>query len=128
VVHDSKNCEIIVQSGSSKKELQSPALLIFHFCVANQKVLTVSLIPRKDNAVADFYSRILDVDDLGVSYAFFTFLNSMCGPFTINIFANYKNRKTMHFNSKFWNPDSEAVDTFTTDWSGENNWLVPPLN
>jgi hypothetical protein len=36
-------------------------------------VLTVSWIPRKDNEVADFYSRILDVDDWGVSDAFFTF-------------------------------------------------------
>ena len=26
----------------------------------------------------------------------------------------------------FWNPGSEAVDAFTCDWSGENNWLCPP--
>jgi hypothetical protein len=43
---DSKNCEIIVQSGSSKTELQSLALSIFHFCIANQTVLAVSWIPR----------------------------------------------------------------------------------
>jgi hypothetical protein len=35
------------------------------------------------------------------------------------------NRKTERFNSLFWNPGSEAVDAFTQNWHGENNWLVP---
>ena len=26
-----------------------------------------------------------------------------------------------------WNPGSEAVDAFTVDWSGENNWWCPPI-
>ena len=29
------------------------------------------------------------------------------------------------FNSKFWNPDSEAVNCFLVSWTGENNYLVP---
>lgn len=27
----------------------------------------------------------------------------------------------------FWNVNTEAVDAFSQNWSGENNWLVPPL-
>ena len=30
------------------------------------------------------------------------------------------------YNSKFWNPGTEAIDAFTQEWAGENNWLVPP--
>jgi hypothetical protein len=37
------------------------------------------------------------------------------------------NCKTDRFNSLFWNPGSEAVDAFTQNWFGGNNWLVPPI-
>ena len=31
------------------------------------------------------------------------------------------------FKSRFWNSGSEAVDAFTCNWSGENNWLCLPI-
>ena len=31
------------------------------------------------------------------------------------------------FSIKIWCPDSEGVDAFSTNWKGENNWLVPPV-
>ena len=34
----------------------------------------------------------------------------------------------MGFNSRFVQPGAEAVDTFTRDWSPENNWLVSPIS
>ena len=46
----------------------------------------------------------------------------MQGPFTVDRFANVKNKQIERFNSLFWNPGSEAVDCFTQDWSNENNW------
>ena len=30
--------------------------------------------------------------------------------------------------SRFWNPGSKAMDTFTMDWSQENNYFCPPPN
>ena len=38
------------------------------------------------------------------------------------------NAQLDRFNSRFWNPGSEAVDAFTCDWGGEINWLCPPLH
>ena len=32
------------------------------------------------------------------------------------------------FNSKFWNPNSEAVNCFSVSWTGENNYLVPSVH
>jgi hypothetical protein len=29
--------------------------------------------------------------------------------------------------SLFWNPSSEAIDALTQNWSGKNNFLVPPI-
>ena len=49
------------------------------------------------------------------------------GPHTIDRFASYYNSQLPRFNSRFGNPGTEAVDAFTTNWSGENNWLCPPI-
>ena len=43
-------------------------------------------------------------------------------------FASYYNNKTPRFNSRYWNPGCEAIDTFTVDWFLENNWVVPPIS
>ena len=34
----------------------------------------------------------------------------------------------MRFNSRFWNPGCEDVDSFTVDWGTDNNWVVPPIS
>ena len=51
----------------------------------------------------------------------------MWGPHSVDRFANHSNKKLSRFNSKYWNPGTEAVDAFTQDWHGENNWIVPPI-
>ena len=59
---------------------------------------------------------------------FFKFMNELWGQFTVDRFANSSNKKLERFNSLFWNVNSEAVDAFSQNWNGENNWLVPPIN
>lgn len=36
-------------------------------------------------------------------------------------------RKLVCFNSRFYQPGTEAVDAFTQNWEFENNWLHPPV-
>ena len=50
-----------------------------------------------------------------------------CGAHTQYRFADHVNAQIPRFNSRFWVPSSEAVDTFTCDWSMENNWWCPPV-
>ena len=38
------------------------------------------------------------------------------------------NTKLPRFNSLYWNPGFIGVDAFTSDWSDENNWLVPSVS
>ena len=54
-------------------------------------------------------------------------LDSTFGPHTVDRFASVYNAQLERFNSKYWNPGSEAVDAFIVDWGGENNWLCPPI-
>ena len=49
------------------------------------------------------------------------------GPHTVDRFANCFNTQLPRFNLRFWNPGLEAVDTFTCNWEGENNWWCPPV-
>ena len=51
-------------------------------------------------------------------------LDCMFGPHSVNRFACFHNKQVDRFNRRYWNPGSEAVDAFTVDWSGENNWFV----
>lgn len=70
---------------------------------------------------------MVDHEDWGVTDTFFEFIDNLWGPHSVDRFASVVNKKISRFNSLFWNPSSEAVDAFTQNWSGENNFLVPPI-
>ena len=59
----------------------------------------------------------------------FAGLDEAWGPHTVDRFASWHNCQLPRFNSRCWNPGSEAVDAFTVNWyhNGENNWLCPPI-
>ena len=124
---DNQNFVRIVKAGSMNEKLQIIALSIFSVCI--QKCISIDIlwIPRDKNAISDYISKMVDHEDWGVSVEFFEFMSSLWGPYTVDRFANAQNTKLQKFNSLFWNPDTAAVDTFTQDWSHENNWLVPPI-
>ena len=124
---DNQAVPSISQKGSKKEHLQELAIQIYYLCRTNRITLHLNWIPREENVVADEMSKFIDYDDWRTSDAFFHYLNQTWGPFTIDRFANQKNAKTVRYNALFWNPQCEAVDAFTQDWSNEVNWVVPPV-
>lgn len=124
---DNQNCIRIVQSGSMNEKLHTIALSIFSTCIQKCISIDIQWVPRKQNATADYLSRLIDHEDWGVSEDFFQFMNELWGPYTADRFASSLNAKTIKFNSQFWNPGSSGVDCFTQDWSKDINWLVPPI-
>ena len=54
-------------------------------------------------------------------------LNARWSPHTVDRFADRYNSQLEKFNSHYWSPGTEVVDTLTCDWGGENNWWCPPL-
>lgn len=83
-------------------------------------------VPRSSNEQADYLSRIADKDDWFVSPHIFRLLDLKWGPHSIDRFADEHNNLLPRFNSRLWNPSSEAMDAFTMSWSLENNWICPP--
>ena len=108
--------------------LQMIALSIFNTCLSNEIDIHTVWIPRIGNQRANFLSRIIDIDNWGTTADFVQLLGSLWGPHTVARFANMNNTKLLRLNSLYWNPGSIAVNAFTSDSSGENNWLVPPVS
>ena len=54
-------------------------------------------------------------------------MNKLWGPFDIDRFATFENKKLSRYNSRFFDYQCEAVDAFSQNWQDENNWLVPPI-
>ena len=125
---DSQGAVRVVEIGSPSAELHSIALDIFYFCRTCNITLIPQWVPRELNACADAISHIVDFDDWYTTPEFFTHLDRLWGPHTVDRFANAANAHLPRFNSSFRVPGTEAVDAFSISWNGENNWLVPPVH
>ena len=120
----------IVSNGSMKFECQRLALDIYETCFQGRVSLSLEWIPRGENEVADYLSRlsdILDTDDWGITPEFFSVINSRFGPFTIDCFANALNKKVDRFYSLFYVPGTSGVDAFSFNWWEEMCLLTPPV-
>ena len=94
---DNKGVATIVKSGSNKVHLHKLAMEIFSFSKEHDIVIDMEWIPRSDNEVADYLSKIVDFDDWGVKDSYFQTVNSIWGPFTVDCFANSVNAKVPRF-------------------------------
>ena len=124
---DNQNVTSILLNGSRKADLQLLALRAFHICLQCRISLDPKWIPRDLNSRADLISRLIDFDDYELNYAIFQGLDELWGPHTVDRFACNYNAKPPRFNSRFFQPGSEAVDAFCQDWRFDNNWLCPPV-
>ena len=123
---DNQNIVRILTVGSGKGYLQAEAMRIFKLCICHHIHLEPEWIPREENELADYLSRIVELDDWLLNPMVFLMLDNVWGPHTVDRFASHFNTQLTCFNSRFACSQTEAVDAFTVDWSGENNWLCPP--
>ena len=127
VFSDNQNVVRIVHNGSSVGHLQRIAVDIFSFCMSNNVSFQAQWIPRAENQLADYLSRIVDPDDWSLSPRLFHLIVDKWGPFHVDGMASHHNSRLPRFNSKFWCPGSKAVDCFTQDWGkGCNNYVCLP--
>ena len=124
---DNQNVARILSVGSKKPLLHEIALKVFSLAIQHHIILEPEWIPRALNERADQLSRIVDYDDWQLNPAVFEALDAVWGPHSVDCFASFQNCQIARLNSRCWNPGSEAVDAFTVNWVGENNWLCPPV-
>ena len=124
---DNQNVVRILMYSSRKPLLQAEALAVFHLCMVHHLTIEPEWSPRRDNQVADYLSRVLYEDDWMVHPMIFHHLDSLWGPHTVDRFANVNNRQLERFNSRCWDPETEAVNIFTVNWGDDINWWCPPV-
>ena len=88
---DNQNVVRIVQVGSRKPHLQDGAMCIFQTCMQFGIRLEMEWIPRSKNEVADYISRIVDLDDWQINSNIFSMIDSLWGPHTVDRFASVAN-------------------------------------
>jgi hypothetical protein len=125
---DNSNVPRILAHGSMKSDLHSLALSVFQLCLKHNIVILPEWVPRDNNSIADSISRVSDFDDWSVDQTSFALIEGLWGPHTVDRFASPSNYKVRKFNSRFWCRGSYGVDAFCQDWSGENNYLCPPVS
>ena len=127
-IDNSSACRIL-SVGSARPYLQNIAIDVFiNFCSKFNIKLIPQWIPREQNELADYYSRRKDTDNWSIDNDSFRLINNLCGPFTVDRFANNLNRKLNCFNSKYYCRGTSHVNAFTNDWSNDLNWLCPPIS
>ena len=77
---DNQNVVNIILHGSKKPMLQTEALKVFHLSLVHNLVIEPEWIPREENLVANYISKILDYDDWMLHPVIFEQLNALWGP------------------------------------------------
>lgn len=130
IIHRSDNQAAvhILNHGSRLPHLQEEALEVDRLCRRFGLNLTPEWVPRDENQLADFYSKLPDDDDWALSQTVFSYVDSLWGPHTIDCFASLNTAKVDRYCSRFWNPGCLCADAFTRSWQDENVWLTPPFH
>lgn len=111
--------------GSPKPDLNDIAAEIFLFCLKHAIFLKVRWVLREWNERADELSKLRALDDWCLHTDWFRHFDRLWGPHTVDRMANMSNPHVPVFNSKWSDRLTVAVNCFTQDWRGENNWVCP---
>jgi len=115
--------------GSHSRSLCYLALEIWKWCVQRKVSLYVVHIPGKANVIADWESRhVSDYSDWKLNQEVFERIQNMLGPFSVDLFANYRNAQLrVYFSWRRPDPSAAAVDTLSQSWSNHHPYLFPPF-
>ena len=72
----------------------------FKRCTQDAIKLEMAWIPRGENEIADYLSRLVDYDDWQVDPTLFRWLDNMWGPFSVDNFADNNSTQLPTFHSK----------------------------
>ncbi|GAQ93576.1 hypothetical protein KFL_016690010 [Klebsormidium nitens] len=124
---DAQNVFWILDKGGSRLEhLQEICLDIFWLCYKQQIDLTPDWVPRTQNELADYLSKLVDYDDFGLQPAAFSRLVQQLGAVDIDCFASEHNALLPAFFSELWTPRARAANAFAQSWSGSRCYCFPP--
>jgi hypothetical protein len=117
---------LLERGGSSAEHLQDICLRIFWFCRKHRIQLALEWIPRELNQLADYLSKVKEIDDFDLQPSVFKFVAKQFGPFSVDRFASSHNALLPRFFLKFWSHGSAGVNAFTVFWQNGRSYCFPP--
>ena len=96
---------------------------IFFYYLRSNINLTPEWVLRELNHDADYYSKIADTDSWSIGRKCFDFINSHFGPFSVDRFADDRNKMLKSFHSSYYCPGTSHVNV---EW--ENQLALPPIS
>ncbi|GAQ93297.1 hypothetical protein KFL_014250010 [Klebsormidium nitens] len=124
---DAMNVFWLLKKGGSRAEhLHSICLRIFWLCLELRIELLPEWVPRAQNQLADFLSKVRDVDDFSLQPGIFQQILRAFSPLHIDRFASSYNAQLPIFWSDLWSPHSAGANAFTDSWAGLRNYCFPP--
>ena len=115
--------------GGRNSKLAKLATSIYGTTAALQMQLKAHHVPGVLNHIADEESRkdVLRMIDTCASMNLFSAVQRMWGPFTMDLFATFEDRRMDRFASLTPQPQATWVDAMTHNWSQEYPWANPPF-
>jgi hypothetical protein len=117
---------LLNRGGSQAEHLQEICLRIFWFCQQHNILLEPEWIPREQNQLADYLSKVKELDDFGLQPPVFARVAEQFGPLAVDRFASAHNALLPVFFSEYWSPHSSGVNAFTDNWSSSRSYCFPP--
>ena len=108
--------------------LSSLAFDLWQWCLERSITVKAHHLPGRLNILADFESRAHpDSSDWQLEPSIFQGINNKWAPFTIDLFASRLKTQLPRFVSWKPDPESDAVDVFTLDWSQLKGYAFSPF-
>lgn len=118
------NTVCIISVGRRRYDLHQ-AVEIYELCQTNNIPLSVEWLSWDENEQAHTLSRMEDANDYSLDQSAFLQLAKCLGSHTVDCFASLQTKLLPQFCCRFLNPGCKAVDAFTVNWAGKNNWIFP---
>ncbi|PFX32192.1 hypothetical protein AWC38_SpisGene3019 [Stylophora pistillata] len=114
--------------GPTSLILSSLAFDLWQWCLNRSIRVEAHRLPGRLKFVADFESRAHpDSSDWKLEPSIFQGINNKWDPFTIDLFESRLTTKLSRFMSRKPDPEAEAMDAFTLDWSQLKDYAFPPF-
>ena len=114
--------------GSKTLELQDLVSWIYDVAEEYNFGIRAVWIPRSLNERSDFNSHLNEYNhyDFCLTIQAFGQLELMFGPHSIDRFSSDNSSQLPRYNTKYFSPKAEALDAFSLNWGGDNNYVFPP--
>ena len=90
--------------------------------------LSAKHLAGKLNVRADYLSRAVCPQEWMIHPELFRYIDNHFGPHTIDRFASFRTAQLPRYNSRLYDPATEAVDAMAQHWGHENNFVNAPFS